>query len=252
MSTMREGAQDKEWLEVAEVAAYLGVEPVTVYRWCRARRLPCIKLGKAWRIRRAALEEFLRQAEQASSLIGRLRDFYTVPDHVIAISETEELQYQLDAAFLQVGEVRGGMLVKCYSAKTRPVDELRRQLARCGVEVGQLEAGGRLRLVEQGDPVHGRVAQLRELRAALLPTAGPVWVSFDWTHQVTVDEALSHQAALADLLPDDHLVIQTGVLERITDDWPLVHERRVRQLHRGVIWLSTTSLSLSRKVALPG
>jgi hypothetical protein len=41
-------------------------------------------------------------------LIGRLRDFFTVPDHVIAISGTEELQYQLDAAFLQVGEVRGG------------------------------------------------------------------------------------------------------------------------------------------------
>lgn len=247
---MHDAAQDKAWLEVVEVAAHLGVEPVTVYRWCRAGRLPCIKLGKAWRIRRATLEEFLRQAEQERSLIGRLRAFYEVPDHVIAITETEDLQYQMDAAFLQVGEVRGGMLVKYYSEKTRSVDHLRGQLARFGLDVEQLEVGGRLQFVEERDPVHARVEQLRALRATLLPMASAVWVSFDWTLQAPLDEALAQEAAVAGLIADARLVIQTGVLEQITDDWPLVHERRVRQLHRGVIWLSTASLSLSRKAAV--
>lgn len=248
---MRDAAHDKAWLEVAEVAAYLGVEPVTVYRWCRAGRLPCIKLGKEWRIRRAALDEFLRQAEQDRSLISRLRAFYTVPDHVIAIAATEELQYQLDAAFLQVGEVRGGALVKFYSDKTRPVDELRRQLAYCGLEVEHLEAAGRLQFIAERDPIRGRVEQLRQLRAAVLPADSSVWVSFDWTLEVPLEEALEQQSAFAGLVAADHLVIQTGVLERITDDWPLLQERRVRQLHQGVIWLSSTSLSLSRKAVLP-
>ena len=48
-----------ELLGVAEVAEYLGVGTVTVYRWCREGRLPCLKVGRSWRIRREALEDFL-------------------------------------------------------------------------------------------------------------------------------------------------------------------------------------------------
>ncbi len=36
-----------ELLGVAEVADYLGVGMVTVYRWCREGRLPCLKVGKS-------------------------------------------------------------------------------------------------------------------------------------------------------------------------------------------------------------
>ncbi len=55
---------DDELLGAAEVARRLGVGLVTVYRWCRQGRLTCFKLGKAWRIRRSALEAFLRRAER--------------------------------------------------------------------------------------------------------------------------------------------------------------------------------------------
>jgi len=49
----------KEFLNVAEVAEILGLRPVTIYRWCRAGRLASGKIGKEWRIRRAALDDLL-------------------------------------------------------------------------------------------------------------------------------------------------------------------------------------------------
>jgi len=49
----------KEFLNVAEVAEILGLRPVTIYRWCRSGRLTSVKIGKEWRIRRAALDDLL-------------------------------------------------------------------------------------------------------------------------------------------------------------------------------------------------
>ena len=49
----------KEFLSVAEVANVLGLNPVTIYRWCRTGRLASVKIGKEWRIRRSALDELL-------------------------------------------------------------------------------------------------------------------------------------------------------------------------------------------------
>ena len=110
-----------ELLCVDEVASYLGVGPITVYRWCRQGRLPGLKVGKSWRIRRGALDDFLRRSERGQSLVSRLNAFLTVPDHVIVIATTLELLHRLDAAFFQVGEARDGMLIKCYAGETTSV-----------------------------------------------------------------------------------------------------------------------------------
>ncbi len=76
----------KELLGVTEVAEYLGVGPITVYRWCREGRLPCLKVGKHWRIRREAFEEFLRQSEGSTALSRELRSFLnTLPTHVAVV-----------------------------------------------------------------------------------------------------------------------------------------------------------------------
>jgi excisionase family DNA binding protein len=40
------GARDG-LLGVADVAEYLGVGEVAIYRWCRKERLPCLKIGKS-------------------------------------------------------------------------------------------------------------------------------------------------------------------------------------------------------------
>src|ERR671925_156273 len=94
--TVAESHEPSDLLTAEGVAAYLGVRPTTVYEWCRQGRLPCMKLGKVWRIRRAALEDFLERAERRPTLVAQLRAFLTVPDQVLAVAETPELMHRLD------------------------------------------------------------------------------------------------------------------------------------------------------------
>ena len=48
-----------------EVAEYFGVGKITVYRWCKEGRIPCLKIGKHWRVRREELVDFLKEAEES-------------------------------------------------------------------------------------------------------------------------------------------------------------------------------------------
>ena len=79
----------KDLLSAEDVAGYLGVGPVTVYRWCKEGSLRCIKLGKHWRIRREALEDFLKQRERPAKLSGELRSFLsTLPAHIAIVDSS--------------------------------------------------------------------------------------------------------------------------------------------------------------------
>jgi excisionase family DNA binding protein len=46
------------------VAEYFGVSMTTVYRWCRERRIRCMKIGKHWRVRGEELVDFLKKTEE--------------------------------------------------------------------------------------------------------------------------------------------------------------------------------------------
>ena len=48
-------------LSAEEVAEYFGVTMTTVYRWCKEGRIPCMKVGKHWRMRRSKLLEFPKE-----------------------------------------------------------------------------------------------------------------------------------------------------------------------------------------------
>src|ERR671914_1408687 len=143
---MGEGFANDELLEVPQIARYLRVSDVTIYRWCREGRLPCLKLGNSWRVRRSALEDFLARGERSATLVGQLRSFYRVPDNVLASAQSTEKLHQLDAAFFRVGEARGGMLAKFVGPETgASVEELRSDWEGAGFDVERLEAEGRLR-----------------------------------------------------------------------------------------------------------
>ncbi len=46
-------------LTVREVADYLRVSRVTVWRWCQQGVVPAVRIGRTWRIRRDALMDGL-------------------------------------------------------------------------------------------------------------------------------------------------------------------------------------------------
>jgi excisionase family DNA binding protein len=241
----------KDLLSVEEVAGYLGVGPVTIYRWCREGRLPCLKIGKSWRVRRETLKDFLRQGERSATLVGRLRSFLDVPDNVIGVTQDLDLLHRLDAAFFRVGEARGGLLVKYVGGEPQSsLDDLRAELDANGLDVTRLEEEGRFRFTTEPDPT-GRVEALRGLLDEELEGGRSIWASFDWAEQIDLESALRQQEALTELIEAAQLVVKTALLERVADDWPTATQRRAQTLHSGTIWLSEASLALSRVTPLP-
>ncbi len=50
---------EHQLLTVEEAAAHLRVNPQTVYRLLRAGKLPGVRVGRQWRVRRADLDAYL-------------------------------------------------------------------------------------------------------------------------------------------------------------------------------------------------
>ena len=67
MATLPESGQGIELLGAEEVAALLGVKESTIWRWCREGRLPALKVGKRWRVRREAHHQGLPSSVKAAS-----------------------------------------------------------------------------------------------------------------------------------------------------------------------------------------
>ena len=54
-----------EWMNVEQVAGELGVHVETIRKWIREKQLNAVSLGRrgGYRIRRSALEDFMRRRE---------------------------------------------------------------------------------------------------------------------------------------------------------------------------------------------
>ena len=247
-------APEKELLSSGDVAEMIGVKETTVWRWCREGNLPCLKVGKHWRVRREALEAFLRRSERPTTLVGQLRSFLGVPDNVLVIAQTLELLNRLDAAFFQVGQAQEGLLVKFYGGEKQHYleNELRADLERNGLEVGRLEREGRLLMRPEKDPLG---AERGDNLASVLDEVGEkgrtVWASFDWVMQVDLQTALEQQKRLTELVDARQLVVKTAALGEALDEWPAGVLRRVQSSHSAVILASEDGLSLSRAMPMP-
>jgi excisionase family DNA binding protein len=104
--------KQKDLLSAEEVARYFGVGQMTVYRWCKEGHLRCIKLGKHWRIRREALEEFLRQHERPATLPRELSALLnTLSTHVAIIEGTGDI-IAVNEAWRAFAESNGAVLSK--------------------------------------------------------------------------------------------------------------------------------------------
>ncbi len=245
-------ALEKELLSAEDVAALIGVKESTVWRWCREGNLPCLKVGKHWRVRRQALEDFLRRSQRSTTLVGQLRSFLQVPDNVLAIAQNTDLLHRLDAAFFQVGDARGGLLVKFYGAEKHSEDELRAELEKNGLEVGRLEWEGRLLMRPEKVPLGGgREDELAQLLEEEGGEGHTVWASFNWVMQIDLETALEQQERLTELVDARHLVVKTAAIEEAIEGWPASALRRVQSSHSGIILASEGGLSMSRATPMP-
>jgi excisionase family DNA binding protein len=230
----------------------MGVKETTVWRWCREGILPCLKVGKHWRIRREALEAFLRRSERSTTLVGQLSTFLQVPDNVLAITQNIDLMHRLDAAFFQVGDAHGGLLVKFYGGEDAPADELRAEFEKNGLEVGRLEREGRFLMRPEKDPLGGgREDELAQVLDEVGEKGHTVWASFNWVMQVDLETALAQQERMTELVDARQLVVKTAALEEAIDDWPAAALRRVQASHSATILVSESGLSLSRATPMP-
>src|SRR5687768_4393364 len=252
MQDSKNTAREKELLAVADVAAMIGVKETTVYRWCSEGKLPCLKIGKHWRIRRGVLEDFLKESERPRTLVGQLSSFLRVPDSVLGIARNIDILHRLDAAFFRVGEARGGLLVKFYAGEEHSEEELLSDFERNGLQAGRLQREGRLLMRAEEEPLGGsRWEQLGRLIEEEGGEGSTVWASFDWVKPVELNTALEQQKRLTELVDAGQLVVKTAAIEEAIDEWTASQLRRVQGTHSAIILASDEGLSLSRATPMP-
>jgi excisionase family DNA binding protein len=245
-------AGETELLGAEEVAELVGVKETTVYKWCKEGKLPCLKVGKRWRIRREALEDFLKRSEHSVTLAGQLGSFLREPDNVLAIAQNTDILHRLDAAFFRVGEARGGLLVKFYAGEEYSEEELLSDFEENGLQAGRLKREGRLLMRAEEEPLgRTRADQLERLIGEEGGEGSTVWASFNWVRPVELERALEQQERLTALVDASHLVIKTAAIEEAIDEWMPSELRRVQYAHSAIILASEEGLSLSRATPMP-
>jgi excisionase family DNA binding protein len=252
MENAKGTARETELLAPTDVAGMIGVKETTVYKWCKEGKLPCLKVGKHWRIRREALEDFLKRSERPRTLAGQLGSFLREPDNVLAIVQNTDILHRLDAAFFRVGEARGGLLVKFYAGEEYSEEELLADFEENGLQAGRLKQEGRLLMRAEEEPLgRTRVDQLERLIGEEGGEGSTVWASFDWVRPVELETALKQQEQLTELVGASHLVIKTAAIEEAIDEWMPSELRRVQSAHSAIILASESGLSLSRATPMP-
>src|ERR687890_395620 len=240
MENGKDTAREKELLAAVDVAELVGVKETTVYKWCKEGKLPCLKVGKHWRIRREALENFLRESERPRTLVGQLDSFLRVPDSVLAIAQNVDILHRLDAAFFRVGESRDGLLVKFYAGEEHSEEELLSDFEENGLEARRLKREGRLLMRAEEEPLGGTRAE--QLGLLIEEEEGgerrTVWASFNWVRPVDLNTALEQQKRLTALVDASQLVVKTAAIEEAIDEWMPSELRRVQRAHSAIILAS--------------
>lgn len=55
---------DDTVFNVQELAAYLRMKPVTIYKHAKAGKLPCFKVGANWRFKKATIDRWISEQEE--------------------------------------------------------------------------------------------------------------------------------------------------------------------------------------------
>ena len=59
---------DDTVFNVQELAAYLRMKPVTIYKHAKAGKLPCFKVGANWRFKKSTIDRWISEQEEHESI----------------------------------------------------------------------------------------------------------------------------------------------------------------------------------------
>lgn len=57
-------SRNKRVMTVKEIAEYLDVHPMTIYKYVKEGKIPAFKIGTSWRIRRDSIQKWIKESEQ--------------------------------------------------------------------------------------------------------------------------------------------------------------------------------------------
>ena len=58
----------ERWLSVGEIAAHLGVNPDTIYKWITRKKMPAHKLGRLWKFLATEVDEWVKGGHAAEDV----------------------------------------------------------------------------------------------------------------------------------------------------------------------------------------
>lgn len=60
----------ERWLSVEEIAAHLGVNPDTIYKWIDRKKLPAHKLGRLWKFLATEVDQWVKGGHAAKDIVA--------------------------------------------------------------------------------------------------------------------------------------------------------------------------------------
>jgi excisionase family DNA binding protein len=58
----------ERWLSVGEIAAHLGVNPDTIYKWITRKKMPAHKLGRLWKFLASEVDQWVKGGHAAEDV----------------------------------------------------------------------------------------------------------------------------------------------------------------------------------------
>lgn len=58
----------ERWLSVDEIAAHLGVNPDTIYKWITRKKMPAHKLGRLWKFLATEVDQWIKAGHAAEDV----------------------------------------------------------------------------------------------------------------------------------------------------------------------------------------
>jgi excisionase family DNA binding protein len=58
---------NERWLSVEEIAAHLGVNPDTIYKWIERKKMPAHKVGRLWKFQVTEVDAWIRDGRASES-----------------------------------------------------------------------------------------------------------------------------------------------------------------------------------------